>query len=227
MSDMCIHPPMRPVLTLSLALLTLGCADAQGLDPIADPLQAAGPSGGKADGGGLLVRSWEGATNVFPAELPAVDANFDADFCELFVNGFGRGNFSNGGASASWLEAWVSVPPQDGEILGVGMFVRTAPGDANYVMLGREVESDYWLTGFTTARNFPAESHVADEVAFFVDREDDDGDVVRLWQSARGANFDVEAAFAGPPSGVVSIGGGSIAYADEGARIFDQKHACR
>ena len=211
--------------TVALALVLSGCADAEAPGPIDDPI-ASGQTG-KADGAGLLVRSWDGPTNVFPAELPVVDANFDANHCELFVNGFGRGNFSNGGASASWLEAWVSVPPQEGEILEVGMFVRTAAGDANYVMLGSLAEPDYWLTGFTTERNFPAESHVAEEVAFFVDRQDEDGTVVRLWQSAGGADFDVDETFAGTPSGVVGIGGGSITYANEGARVFDQKHACR
>lgn len=218
---------MRLALTFVLASLAIGCeAGDDSLDPIDDPLALAS-SGGKADAAGLLVRSWDGPTNVFAAELPAVSANFDANFCELFVNGLGRGSFSNGGASASWLEAWVSVPPQEGEILEVGMFVRTAAGDADYVMLGSMVEPDYWLTGFTTSRNFPPESHVADDVAFFVDRGDERGNVVRLWQSNRGANFDVADAFAGRPSGTVGIGGGSIVYANEGARVFDQKHACR
>jgi hypothetical protein len=221
---------MRLAFFVVLAALAAGCADPDGPEPSDAPLGRAdggGGGGGKADGGGLLVRSWDGPTNVFPAELPEVSANFDANHCELFVNGLGRGNFSNGGASASWIEAWVSVPPQEGEILEVGMFVRTAAGDANYVMLGDLVEPDYWLTGFTTERNFPAESHVAEEVAFFVDREDARGNVVRLWQSASGEDFDVSDTFAGSPSGVVSIGGGSITYANESARVFDQKHACQ
>jgi hypothetical protein len=217
---------MKSVAAVVLALFAVACADASGPAPIEDPLAR---GGGKADGGAraLAVRSWDGPTNVFPAELASVDANYDASHCELFVNGFGRGSFSNGGASATWLEAWISVPPQDGEILDVGMFVSTSgAGDSNWVMLGELVEPDYWRTGFTIERNFPAESHVVDDVAFFVDREVD-GEVVRLWQSARGVNFDVEQTFLLPPSDTVGIGGGAVVYANEGAPVFDQKHACR
>jgi hypothetical protein len=190
---------------------------------IDDPLAG----GGKADGGrGLVVGDWEGPTNVFPATLAAADANFDANNCELWVNGFGRGSFANGGASATWLEAYVSVPPTDGDVLGVGMFTRTAAGEpADLVMLGHEFETDYWKTGVTLSRTFGNEHHEAIDAAFFVDIERD-GRVLRFWQSQHGANFSIADTFAAPPSATVSIGGGAVVYANTRARIFDQKHAC-
>jgi hypothetical protein len=190
---------------------------------IDDPLTG----GGKADGAkGIVPFDWEGPTNVFPATLEPADANFDANHCELWVNGFGRGSFSNGGASATWLEAYVSVPPQDGEVRAVGMFARTAPDEPEHlVMLGREIERDYWRTGITLSRSFGNEQHDVLEAAFFVDIERD-GEVLRFWQSRRGANFSIDDTFALPPSATVSIGGGAVSYANERALIFDQKHTC-
>src|SRR6187551_2912762 len=104
--------------------------------------------------------------------LGDVDFNADADFCELWVNGFGRGSFTNGGYSTNWLEAYVSVPASAGKTLAVGMFVQTSGEPMNYVMLGREVSPNYWRTGFTTLKTYqPSESHTASVVAFFVDVE--------------------------------------------------------
>ena len=209
--------------SLAAALAACGTTPSR---PIADPL--AGGSG-KADGGKPIeVQSWGDATNVTPASLETVDANYDADNCELWLNGFGEGSFENGGASETWLEAYLSTPPQDGTVQTAGMFVVTADDVAsNYVMLGTTIATDYWRTGFTTSRTLPESfTRDAEAVAFFVDVQRPDGQLVRLWQSDHGANYAVADAFALPPSGEKPLGGGEVDYANDGASIFDQKHAC-
>src|SRR5689334_14832573 len=89
-----------------LGLLVLGmsaggaCATSAG-DGIDDPLHNLG----KADGGKPVeIYRWSSATNVVPATLPSVAANYSANHCELWVNGFGRGDFANGGYTQKWLE---------------------------------------------------------------------------------------------------------------------------
>lgn len=220
--------PMTRPFAAFLLLATLAACDAEGEDrPIDDPIGAA--AGGKADGAGheLETLSWSSATNVFPAEIAYdVDTNFDANHCELFVDTFGRGEFTNGGISTRWLQTEIAVPEQEGEILNVGMFVTTVD-DGDFVMLGQETNDEVWTTGFTFSSN--AGSGVDHDVrafAFFVDVERTDGRVVRLWQSAGGADFDVEDTFARPGE-VEGIGGGTITFAGDDAEIFAQKHACR
>jgi hypothetical protein len=179
------------------------------------------------------VESWQGATNAFPLCLGySVDANYDANNCELFVNAFGRGSFSHDGASASWLEAYLRVALQQGELLGAGMWTRYLD-DSSTVQerfsLGTEIEPGYYKTGFTYARNAldgSPYSWQVTAVAFFVDVRRPDGQVVRLWVSNHGTNYGLDAIFAVP--GYVQGGGiTSVEYADESVALFDQKRACQ
>jgi hypothetical protein len=214
---------MTRLALIPFALGFVACTEATSTE-IADPLAG----GGKADGAKAAAAfRWEGPTNVFPAELGSVDANYNANHCELWLNGLGSGTFSNGGHTTSWLEAYISVPPQAGdEVLAVGMFARTAEDEEFHLaMLGQEIEPDYWRTGVTLSRTTPAETHDVIDAAFFVDVERD-GEVLRFWQSRRGENFSISETFALPPSDVVSNGGGAVRYANSGAGVFDQKRAC-
>jgi hypothetical protein len=218
---------MRRIACLALLPSLVAC-DPEPDVPMEDPIGSA-TSAGKADGAvPVHVRSWSSSTNIFPAALDyEVDANYDAHHCELFLNAFGRGSFSNGGFSHEWLESYLSVPAQDGEILNVGMFVVTGSrSDGNYVMLAQEIEPAYWETGFTFESNTnPAHDHSVESFAFFVDVERPSGTIVRLWQSGQGANYDLDEAFA-LPAFVLGIGGGAIHYANEGSALFDQKRVC-
>jgi hypothetical protein len=203
--------------------LLAGCASEDAGDQkIADPIAA----GEKADGKKTEVMKWQDGM-IFPATIEyGIDANFDANHCELWLNGFGRGNFANGGHTVEWLEAYVSAPIDDATVVNVGMFVRTGGESPNFIVLGEEIEKDYWSTGFETFRSAANRKHDARDVAFFVDVERENGDMVRLWQSENGFNYDVEETFAMPPSDTKSLGGGSVVYANEQAPIFDQKHSC-
>src|SRR5450755_4121560 len=86
-----------------LLLLTTGCSGST-----SDSLAAVGE---RRDAlAAASVFSWDGGQQT-PATLSYVpDANYDANYCELWVNGFGKGNFVNGGYTEDWLEAYLSVP---------------------------------------------------------------------------------------------------------------------
>lgn len=179
------------------------------------------------------LQLWTGSTGTYPHCVDyQPDAPYDATNCEFYVNAFGRGQLSHNGAWARWVEAWVSVAPQQGTPLGVGLWVRYhdaqgQPGER--FSFGNEVEPGYWLTGFTDGRNIPggvADPDVTiDAFAFFLDVRRPTGEVVRLWQSAGGANYTLEETFAAPGY-VHGIGVGSIEYADESVPLFAAKHAC-
>lgn len=177
------------------------------------------------------IQSWSGATATYPQCIDyAVASHADATFCELYVNAFGDGEFSHNGAWARWYEAYIRVGPVDGVVQNVGMWVHDGD-DQEIVSLGNEIEPDYYLTGFTYASNSPAPGATpldvtVDEVAFFVDVLRPAGDVVRLWQSAGGANYAPADLFA-VPGFEHGIGLGTIEYADESVALFDQKRACQ
>jgi hypothetical protein len=183
------------------------------------------------------IERWEGAFQhrpdcmTYPHPLPAL--NFPATNCEFYINALGDGSWSHNQSHAYWLEAYVSVGPQQGEVLNVGMLTRyRVVGEQTVRMLhslGRAIQPNYYLTGFTSHQNDLFNYDVVD-FAFYMDvQRPDGGSVVRLWQSNGGANYTRLSGF--PEGGqfppyVQNIGSGSIAYANEGAPFFDQKHAC-
>jgi hypothetical protein len=180
---------------------------------------------------GTAVFTWNDALNVFPASLSDEPAqNWDANFCELYVNGFGEGNSSNDGATVRWLEAYLSVPAQQGQLLDVAMYTRAAQGDV--ITLAVPIAPNYWRTGFTSYRSAPGmgggpNDDPVTEFAFFVDVRRENGEVVRLWQSDHGKNYTMGEVFASPPSGVVGLGNGSVTYASNDSPLFHQRQACR
>lgn len=214
-------PSFRHGLTLALVAALAGCGAA------APP--GAAETAAAEQGDAVAVFTWNDALDVFPATLGYTPGHdYDADYCELFVNGFGAGNFANGGATVDWLEAYLSVPAQQGKLLNVAMYTRAAHGET--ITLAVPIAPNYWRTGFTTHRNAPGGGTSDDPVvdfAFFVDVERPSGEVVRLWQSDHGANYTPAQVFALPPSGVVDLGGGSVTYASNQASLFDQKRACQ
>lgn len=181
------------------------------------------------------VFTWSGPGNVFPATLGETPSHdHDANFCELFVNGFGQGNFSVDGATVNWLEAYLSVAPQQGDLLAVAMYTRAqdADGEHDYITLGTLLAPNYWETGFTMYRsglgqpNGP-EIHTVLDFAFFIDVKRPNGEIVRLWQSNHGTNYTVSQVFTLPPSNVLNQGAGTITYASNDAYLFNQKRACQ
>jgi hypothetical protein len=178
----------------------------------------------------LSIYRWDNGQQT-PTTLPySPAADFDANHCELWVNGFGNGNFANGGFTENWLEGYVSAPRPGGKLLNAGLLVRTRAKDgtsSSDIVLGNRIAADYYQTGFYylfTSRNVDV---TVRDFAFFVDVERADGQVVRLWQSANGHNYRTVETFALPPSGVKDLGGGRVVYANGAARVFDQKHACQ
>ncbi len=172
---------------------------------------------------------FDGPGNQRPACVPyAVDAQFDANHCEVYLNALGRGQFAQAQANEGWLEAWLRVGAVEGEVLAVGLYATWTEADGAHEgwMLGVEVEPGYWRAGLLTHSNALDIDRAPQAVAFFVDVRRADGEVVRLWQSAGGANYAVDAVYA-VPGYVLGIGSGSIEYADEGQALFDPKRACQ
>jgi hypothetical protein len=175
---------------------------------------------------------WQGQSMHTPTcvDYP-LPASFDANFCELWVNALGWGNWSHSGTTLEWLEAYVNVGAIDGGVRHVGMWVRASDGQgavSEHFSLGSSIEPGYFKTGFTfthTGPGSPGLSLVVEAFAFFVDVERPSGAVERLWQSAAGANYTAEAAFA-IDGWVISLGSGTVEYADESVGLFDQKKAC-
>jgi hypothetical protein len=185
------------------------------------------------------ISTWQGPTNVLPSCISYdVAENHNATNCELYVNALGDGSLSHNGSAARWIEAYIRVAPQQGQMLNVGMLTRhRAPAGnlAESFSMGMQIEPNYWLTGVTTARSGPGTENggaftleVVD-FSFFIDVRRPTGNVVRLWQSGGGANYTLGACYPDDPRYppfVKSIGIGSIRYANEGVSLFDQKRVC-
>lgn len=164
----------------------------------------------------------------------AVSEQVDATACELAVDAFGLGLEAHYGIPFRWLEAWLSVGPQDGTVVGAGLY--SAFQDRSDGTLqerwsyGREVEPGRWKTGLTTQfTGYMGEGSYRYDVesfAFFVDVRRPDGRVVRRWQSRGGANYTLDDAFALPTS-AYAIPYGNIQYANPDAGVFDALRDCR
>jgi hypothetical protein len=187
---------------------------------------------GAATNPGTIWR-WDGG-NQLPESLAYVpSANYDANNCELWVNGFGKGNFANGGFTNDWLEAYISVPAEYGQLLNAAIYVRSHAQDSSAeeqdIVLGNLIARNYYATGFNYGRfgiDVQTVDLTVDEFAFFVDVKRPTGEIVRLWQSDAGNNYAWSETFALPPSGTKSLGGGDVVYANNGAHVFDQRGAC-
>jgi hypothetical protein len=176
----------------------------------------------------ISVLRWLDATNVFPAQLGTPDANYDADNCELSVRDFADGRFDNAGADVRWLQANIRVTVDPTTVLAVAMYTRsTGPAGAaeETITLGSVAGNLDWRTGFTSSRNLPPETHDVLAFAFFIDVRRSSGQVVRLWQSAQGANYTPNAVFALPPI-VESFGGTVLKHANAESPIYRQREAC-
>jgi hypothetical protein len=178
------------------------------------------------------VVTWDGPMNTFPACMPwGVDTEFDATNCEHWLNALGKGQWSHSGTSATWLEAYTRVGTVDGALLGVGLWVRYTEGGTSHDAwaFGTEIEPKYYRTGFTTARSGPggtAFNRPVESFAFFIDVKRPTGLVVRLWQSASGANYTPALAFSSPGY-VQGIGSGSVEYVPESSAVLSPKHVCQ
>lgn len=189
------------------------------------------------------VQTWD-SQHASATTCPSytVSEQQDAGFCELFVDAFGDGYEGHYGIPFRWLEAWITVGPQDGQVLGVGLYTsfrdRSDGTDQERWSFGREVEPGRWKTGLTWQHTGymgagpyfydGGGSYLYDveSFSFFVDVQRRDGHVVRLWQSRRGANYTLDDAFTLATS-PWSIPYGNISYANADSGVFDALRACR
>ncbi|MBW2732124.1 MAG: hypothetical protein JRH20_06995 [Deltaproteobacteria bacterium] len=163
-----------------------------------------------------------------------VGPQYNADHCELYVDGIGHGYMAHYGIPNRWLEAYLKVGPQHGDVRAVGMFSRARNQETGEidprVTFARQVSSDTWQTGLITLRsNVMRQEGFAYDIetlAFFVDVRRPNGELARLWQSRHGANYSMSDAFSLPTS-MKSIPYGNIQYAHPDAAIFDAQRACR
>lgn len=180
----------------------------------------------------IEVMRWFGPSDII-AEAGGlgyeVAANHDADHCELLVAAFTSNEFSNGAFTMRWLEARVDVSAQQGKLRNMGMLTIVADdtGAHGVITLGGLSSSPpaIGLTGFTSFRSSPPQEQEVLAFAFFIDVERPDGKVVRLWQSQKGANFDLDGVFEKPGATEI-INGVTTHTPDPSSEIFDQKRAC-
>lgn len=160
-------------------------------------------------------------------------SNHAASHCELYLSGIGHGYTGHYGIPNRWVEAYLRVGAQQGELLGVGMWARTREKESGKIgqrfVLGRQVSADTWQTGLMTLRSgymgAGGFAYDIEQLAFFVDVRRPTGEVVRLWQSNGGANYRMSDAF-GLPTRTKYIPYGNIQYADPAAAIFDLQRSC-
>ncbi|MBU0550599.1 hypothetical protein KKF91_19745 [Myxococcota bacterium] len=158
-----------------------------------------------------------------------VTDNQDANSCELFVNGFGKGQLSHNQAHAEWIEAYISAAVNP-NLVNVGMFLQLDNGEERYQM-GELIDPNYFMTGATLDANLPPQGAVPsgvgiEHLAFFADIRQVNGEVTRYWQSAQGANYNLDDLFA-TQGFILSRGVGSVEYVHEGNNLFAQKWACQ
>lgn len=184
------------------------------------------------------LSQWDGPSASWPTCItwqPAVHQ--DANACQFYVNSVGRGSFSHNGNAMKWLESYLSVaPPPQTQVLAAGMWLRYLDASGAKVetyALGKQIEPNYWRSGFTYARSGPGApnfSYTVEAFAFFVDFAAAGGavpgPVTRYWLSAGGANYS-EATVWNKPGFVLGIGSGSIEYADGSAAVFAAKGKCQ
>lgn len=191
-----------------------------------------------SDPGCRNIERWTSINSDMPyASRPhclayTVDRQLDADHCELYLSGLGHGYVGHYGIPQHWLEAYITVGPQQGKLLGAGMLTLYRDPKDNTTgqrfTFGKQVAFDTWQTGFIFQRtSYIGQSYHfdVDQIAFFIDVQRPSGDVVRLWQSRQGANYGWDDAFTLPTS-TKYIAYGNIKYAGGGSAIFDAKQAC-
>src|SRR5215831_10741708 len=139
------------------------------------------------------VERWTDAFNHFPEQLPYTPvANFDATNGEFWVNAFREG-YESHIASRLWYEAYLSAPRarQRGVVKNAGVWtsgVFNGVASSTFT-LGKEIETDYWLTGTEVRRTGTGYDFGPIEIvamAFFIDVLRSDRSIVRLWLSRGG-----------------------------------------
>lgn len=163
-----------------------------------------------------------------------IQENWDATYCEFYLNSIGDGYEGHYGIPFHWLEAYIALMNNEGTILGAGMMTEykdLADGKLHQrFSYGAEIGPYYWKTGFTYFftgyMGDGSYSYEVQEFAFFVDIERPNGTIVRLWQSNFGANYAWNDAF-GLPTSSVSIPYGHVDYANDDSKVFDQKKGCK
>ena len=147
----------------------------------------------------------------------------DAHACEVSLDGIGSGYVGHYGIPFAWLLAYVRT---SGDVQNAGIYTRYHDADTGIAgqrfSLGRKVADGVWETGFAYHVEYPYGpnfNHTVDSFAFFADVKQPSGQVVRLWQSAGGANFRWNDAFALPTTNE-GISYGSIQWANQSAPIY-------
>jgi hypothetical protein len=163
-----------------------------------------------------------------------VSQQFDATNCEFHLNALGSGYEGHYGIPFRWLEAYLVVGPQDGQVLGAGIYVeyldRADASQGRRWAFGREIEPGYFQTGL----NYLFSGYMNDgsyqldvlRFAFFLDVQRPAGEVVRLWQSRAGADYSLADGFS-LPTAIHYIPYGRIEYANEDSGVLDSKRACQ
>lgn len=160
-----------------------------------------------------------------------VAADYDADHCELYVDGVGHAHEGHYGIPHEWLDVYLHLGPSDGAIENAGMWARyhdDSDQSHEALVLGTEVSPGVYHTGLTllmTGYMSPGYVNTVDQMAFFVDVRRPSGQVVRLWQSRHGANYSFGDAF-DLPTTQQWIAYGTMDWANDEAPIYDSRNAC-
>lgn len=155
---------------------------------------------------------------------PTLDV--DAGNCEFYIDKFTKRYAYNMQFFRHWIEAYICVPLQPGELLNVGIWIRYQYGGVvnESFSLGNEIHWNYWVIGSIFHENGMSEALDIQEFAFFIDLRRPNGEIARIWQSRSGENYTLAEVFRN--SHTSSFGKGSGEYADESSVVFDTKRSC-
>jgi len=160
-----------------------------------------------------------------------VAAQYDADHCEMYLDGIGHAYEAHYGIPREWLEVYLHEGTNDGAVENLGMWLRYRDQDGaahEQIALGSTTSPGVARTGFDlllTGYMSDGEQNTVEEMAFFVDVRRSSGEVVRLWQSRHDANYSWDDAF-GLPTTSSPISYGHAEWANQDAPIYDSRDAC-
>jgi hypothetical protein len=153
---------------------------------------------------------------------------FDADHCELHLDGIGHAYEAHYGIPHEWLEVYLHAGPNDGTVENIGMRVRyhDAAGTAHeQFQLGSAISPGIYKMMLDLSCAYGGTQNTVDQMAFFIDVRRPSKKVVRLWQSRHGANYTMADAFTLPTTSSM-IPYGHAEWANDASPIYDSRNAC-
>ncbi len=219
-----------------LALLLAGCSPPTA-NTSSGHLTASNLSGSQSSDT-IQVFNWQDQENVFPATLSASPtSDFNANNCEFYVSDHRPETSPQTAPTTNWCSRSTSRPTSSSPVRCSRSACSPRPPTARAP--SRSATSCRPTTAAAATRPAtPTEKSRARarrprpsrrpcrKYAFFIDVQQADGSIARLWQSDGGHNYLNDAVFQGTPGHVYQAGNTTTDYANASSYIFWQKDAC-